>query len=168
VEVKATINARSDTPYFSNVYFNRHEDIDQIRVCIISARALMKKGAAPAHCAAFSHSLRAQGLTQPGSNCFVTTRLGLNRSMDTPIVPNSTEPVWNEECSPASPHVLSLLLLIDCLFFLLKVPPEMDSWLRTTPLSQRGRDAQGQVCALAALHRGFTRASCRTSSNANI
>ena len=39
----------------------------------------------------------ATGLTQPGSNCFVTTRLGLNRSMDTPIVPNSTEPVWNEE-----------------------------------------------------------------------
>ena len=40
--------------------------------------------------------------------------------MDTPIVPNSTEPVWNEECSPASPHVLSLLLLIDCFFFCLR------------------------------------------------
>lgn len=58
----------------------RFEDVDAMRVCIISARGLMKKG-----------------LTQPGSNCFVTTRLGLNRSMDSPIVPNSTEPVWNEE-----------------------------------------------------------------------
>ena len=58
----------------------RFDEVDSIRVCVLSARGLIAKG-----------------MTQSGSNCYVTTRLGLNRSMDSPIVPNSTEPVWNEE-----------------------------------------------------------------------
>jgi hypothetical protein len=69
----------------------------------------MKKGSALPRLVAFAHVMRATGLTQPGSNCFVTTRLGLSRSMDTPIVPNSTEPVWNEEC--CSPRLLACMAM---------------------------------------------------------
>ena len=76
---------------------HRFDEVDSVRVCIISARGLMKKGEAVQQDRFSGLMTHAAGLTQPGSNCFVTTRLGLNRSMDTPIVPNSTEPVWNEE-----------------------------------------------------------------------
>ena len=43
----------------------RFDEVDSIRVCVLSARGLIAKG-----------------MTQSGSNCYVTTRLGLNRSMD--------------------------------------------------------------------------------------
>ncbi len=41
---------------FANVVSYRFDDIDQIRVCIISARGLMKKGAAPTQRVVFSYT----------------------------------------------------------------------------------------------------------------